>query len=236
MSDQMIENYCKRLRISDDNTIEKSKEILRLVNMKKCTINTVSEAVKMIISIDCATNLCNTEINYDDALTLSGIKKSEYTRQRELIEKLLDLGKKITLDEICARLEISDSIKKDAFRLLNGYKEKNAFLDDINDVQYLAMAVYQSCKIKNYKSNNSTKLIQMSRLNGKMWKRLEEEWNSWIKETKLQNKIQLTSNTSKIEFKKKGSVEYVNENNDDNSIQPYEVWRGNMVKLAKENL
>lgn len=148
--------------------------------MKKCLI---SEVAKTVISIDCAAALCNSEFHTDDALKLSALKKKEYSKQKELIETLLGLSKKLSLDEICAKLEISDSIKADAAHLLNEYKKHKFLSDEINNAQYLTMAIYQSCQIKNYKTNNiKSKLIQMSRLGIKVWKNLEIEWASWIEE------------------------------------------------------
>lgn len=153
--------------------------MLRLINLKTPLI---TQTAKIIISIDCASSLCNTELDRETVIQLSGLKKKEYVKQKELIEKRLDLAKKLSLTEICAQLEISDSFKKDATRLLVEYEKKHAFVENISDnIQYLTMAIYQSCRLRKSKNNNiKTKLIQLSRLNGTMWKRMEEEWTNWI--------------------------------------------------------
>lgn len=157
----------------------KSIELLRLINLKKITINDTS---KITISIDCASTLCNTELDRGAVIQLSGLNKKEYFKQKELFEKVLDLNKKLTLDEICAQLEISYIIKKDATRLLMEYKKKHAFDGDIlNNIQFLSMAIYQSLELRKMKNNNTkTKLIQLSRLKGTVWKRMDEEWTNWI--------------------------------------------------------
>lgn len=238
----------------------KSKEIFRLISMKKCTIN---ENAKIIISIDCAANLLsNSEFQTDEAIKLSGLKKKEYDRQKELIEKLLDLGKKLTLDEICAQLELSDSIKTNAAQLLKEYKKTKFLSEDINDAQYLTMAIYQSCHIRKYKTSNiKSKLIQLSRLSAKTWKSLENEWFCWIeanpsvlkqaKATTANNQVEEKGNTNKRNyFPEISSKIFFLGNNvckhkingDENmvqiepEIQPYEEWREYMVKNAEAEL
>lgn len=172
--------------------------------MKKFTFN---DTVKIIISIDCATTLCNTEFKPVEAIAITGIKKKEYARQKELIEKLLNLGKKFTLDEICAQLEINDATKNDAYWLLNEHKKRNTLLNDIDNTQYLTMAIYQSCKMRNFKSNSiKMKLMQYSRLNGKKWKLLEEDWDNLIKgNSSLSNRMKAKTIglNGKIEEKRK---------------------------------
>lgn len=238
----------------------KSKEILRLISMKKCTIN---ENAKIIISIDCAANLINSEFQTDEAIKLSGLKKKEYGRQKELIEKLLDLGKKLTLDEICAQLELSDSIKTDAAQLLKEYKKTKFLSEDINDAQYLSMAIYQSCHIRKYKTSNiKSKLIQLSRLSTKTWKGLENEWVRWIeanpsvlkqakpaKPATSNNQVEEKGNTNKRNYFSEilskiylflGNTLYkhqkIGDENMEPEIQPYEEWRAYMIKRAEAEL
>lgn len=240
----------------------KSKELLRLISMKNCTCN---ETAKMIICIHCAASLCNSEFNMDDAVRLSGLKKKEYVRQKELIEKLLEVGKKLTFDEICAQLEINDLIKKDAVELLKMYNKTKFLTDGINNAQYLAMAIYKSYEIRKYKTNNiKTKLIHLSRLSTKVWKSLENEWTSWIENTpdvlkhvKMANakttvedhgianiKKEIKSNKiNKIHFKFSGNTLCKDQKNDGDNIiqiepeiQPYEEWRENIIIKTKAEL
>ncbi|XP_055311782.1 origin recognition complex subunit 6 [Sitodiplosis mosellana] len=100
MSEKLLIEYCQRVGVLDDDVIEKSKEYLRLIGMKKCTSN---ETVKIVLSIDCAASSCNSEFQTEVAIQLSGLKKKEYGKQKGLFEKLLDLGKKSTLDAAPAK-------------------------------------------------------------------------------------------------------------------------------------
>lgn len=158
----------------------KCKELLRLINLKQSALN---ETVKIIISIDCAANSCGNEFDHDQAIKLSGLKKKEYNRQKELFEKLLDLTKELSLPEICAQLELNDAIKICANRLLTEYKKRNTLLNDVNMQQQMlaSMAIFQSCKLKKFKGSNiKAKLMHLSKLNSHSWKQLENEWNEWI--------------------------------------------------------
>lgn len=172
--------------------------------MKKCVKN---ETVKVILSIDCAATTCNSEIDIDDAIKFSGMKRKEYIGQKELVEKLCDLGKKLTLDEICAQLELNDLIKMDAAHLLQQYAKTKLLSDEITNAQYLAMAIYQSCQKRKYKTSNiKSKLIQISRLSTKMWKYMEQEWTNWIEENPSLHKNLKTSNEQTEEKGKTNNI------------------------------
>lgn len=153
-------------------------ELLRLIKLKQYAAN---ENVKMVMSIDCAATLCGSDFDHDQALKLSGIRKSEYAKKKQLFESLLDLAKKVNLNEICAQLELNDLVKSDAKQLLVEYKKRPTFKDDISSAHCIAMAIYQSGKLRKVKlSKIKSKLITISKLDTGRWKKFEEEWDSWI--------------------------------------------------------
>lgn len=178
---------------------------------KACTIK---ETAKIIICINCAAISCNADFDRGQAISLSGLKEKEYIRQKELFESLLDLSKKISMDEICAQLGISDVLKNDAAQLFNEYKKRNAFLSDVENPCFATMAVYQSCKLKGKKdaSVHRSKLMQLSKLNNKAWKHLEDEWNKWIEEYHSSIAASNSTNSSKWGSKsdKRGKIFHVN--------------------------
>lgn len=155
------------------------------------------------MSIDCAANSCGNEFDHDQAIKLSGLKKREYNRQKELFEKLLDLTKELSLPEICAQLELNDAIKICANRLLTEYKKRNILLNDVNIQQQMlsSMAIYQSCKLKKFKGSNiKAKLMHLSKLNVNSWKQLENEWNEWIEKYSLQtDQLKINRNLTETE-------------------------------------
>lgn len=157
-------------------------ELLRLTNLKASSTIT-NQTAKLVICIDCASILCGIEINHREAVKFSGAKtESEYNRQKELIQKLLNLNKSLTLDEICAQLEISERSKSDARQLFNAYTA-NQF-GDADNVAHMAMAIHQSLKLRKEKNAAAKKLAQLGHLKPKQWKELENNWDNWIEKSK----------------------------------------------------
>lgn len=154
-------------------------ELYPELKLKQCHLN---DQAKMILCIDCAATSLNIGINIDEASKLSGLNKMKYTKQKDMYENHLGLRKKLTLHGICAQLELSEAIKKGADQLLKEYKKSHECVEDVNEnPQYLAMAIYQSCRIRKFKQSSvKQSLIQVSRLNTKMWKELEEQWTKWM--------------------------------------------------------
>lgn len=156
-------------------------ELVRLIKLKQYAVN---DNIKAVMSIDCAATLCGDDFDHEQALSLSGLKKTDYARKKHLFETLLDLAKKLNLNEICAQLEINDVIKNDAKQLLNEYKKRTTFKDDINSAHCITMAIHQSCKLRKTKVNKiKSKLIALSKLDSARWKKFEEEWDRWIQES-----------------------------------------------------
>lgn len=188
----------------------KSLELLRLIDMKVKSIT--NQAAKCVLSIECASILCGTDLDHQQAVKLSGLKPAEYKRQKDLTEKLLNLNKTLTLDEICAQLEISDRMKNDARILFNEYKAKGSFFDESNSTPILAMAIYQSVKQRKDKQVSATKasLLQFSKMKSKAWKQMEDEWDNWIEKCKPlekaaaadSHKLQTDNNGSKGKLNK----------------------------------
>lgn len=212
MSDVTLKSYANRLGIHDSETINyhfaislcryilffsnlffyhifffirKSVELLRLINLKASSTIT-NQTAKLILCIECASIVCGTDVDHQHAIKLSGLNKTEYNRQKDLIENLLNLSKKLTLDEICAQLEINERLKMDARQLFQEYMAKNTFYNDTNTVPILAMAIYQSLKLRKVKNSTAikSKLMQIGKLKPKLWKQLEEEWDNWIEKCK----------------------------------------------------
>lgn len=141
------------------------------------------DTTKIILSIDCASKLCATGIDYDEAIKFSGVKKKEYGRQKQLFEKLLELTKKLQVNKICAQLELNDVVKTDAVTLLSEYSKRKNFTDDIDSAHCITMAIFQAWKQRKLKGGNpKAKLIELSHLSSSAWKTFESDWNKWIEQ------------------------------------------------------
>lgn len=241
----------------------KSREMLRRIKLKQCTI---SETAKIVICINCAAISCNADFDRGHAISLLGLKEKDYTRQKELLESLLDLTKKISLDEMCAPLGISDVLKNDAAQLLNEHKKRYPFISGVENAHFLAMAIYQSCKLKGKKNGAiKSKLTQFSKLNGKSWKQLEDEWDKWIGEYLSSTNEPNSKSNGEPKSVQKGriflsnnfmqafrniafisflvGIDQMDQINSDGSVsqieiqsQTYEEWRADQLKKAKAEL
>lgn len=157
-----------------------------------------NEQVKIIFSIDCAAALHGIQCDIDVLLKYSGLKRNDYSNKRQKFEQSLCLAKKITLSEICAMLELNEIIQLDAEYLLGEYKRK-LYLNDTDSLPlFMAMAVYQTCKVRNTKVSK-TKLCSLKGMEAakSSWKKLEDEWTQWMdKETPLANRNKLNTKPS----------------------------------------
>lgn len=154
-------------------------ELFPELKLKQSVLN---DTAKMVLCIDCAATSLNIAFSLDDAIKLSGLKKVQYAKQKDIYENHLGLRKKLSLHGICAQLEVGEAIRIGADQLLKEYKKTHECVEDVyENPQYLAMAIYQSCRIRKFKQSSvKTSLIQVSRLNTKMWKELEDRWTKWM--------------------------------------------------------
>lgn len=171
----------------------KASELHRLIQMKREF--TENDQVKILLSIDCGAALNGIQCNSDDLLKFSGLKRNDYGNKRQKFEQSLNLAKKITLTEICAMLELNETIQFDAEYLLNEYKRKMFLKDADSFALLMAMAVFQTCKFRSIKMNKS-KLLALKGMEAvkSSWKKLEDEWNQWMeKETPFEKRAKTKS-------------------------------------------
>lgn len=159
-------------------------ELLRLINLKVSSVIT-NQTAKFVLCIECASIVCGTDVDHQQAMKLSTLKPADYNRQKDLIEKQLKLGKTLTMDAICAQLAINERLKADAHQLFNEYLAKNPYFDDMEKGPIMAMAIYQSLKLRKEKLTAAKgKLMKLSKMQPKQWKQSEEDWDAWIDKCK----------------------------------------------------
>lgn len=160
-----------------------------------------AEPTKWVLCLDCASTLCASAFDLKKAIELSGGKKGEYGRKKQLFEKLLSLDKKINLNEICAQLELNDVMKSDVAALLSKYSKRTDFKDDINSAHCVAMAIYQVWNHRKQKrSGVKQRLVALSKLNTTKWKEFEADWAKWIEEESPLNRNVKANAKSKQSF------------------------------------
>lgn len=155
----------------------------------------------MVLCLDCASTLCASAFDLTEAIKLSGVKKNEYSRKKQLFEKLLSLDKEIDLNKICAQLELNDVIKSDAAALLTKYSKRTDFKDDIKSAHCVAMAIYQVWNYRKLKGSGvKQRLVALSKLNTTKWKEFEADWAKWIEEESPLNRNVKANAKSKQSF------------------------------------
>lgn len=146
---------------------------------------TANDIAKKVLSIVYAANMLGSYCDLEAAVKLSTLGHKEYSRQKQVFEKLLNLQKILNVGDLCIQLELSSQIKEAALKLLDAYKPKLRVQEDISKPEYITMAIYQTCKYMKLKGTKvRPKLLASSRLNNTQWKQLDETWDKWIETEK----------------------------------------------------
>jgi origin recognition complex subunit 6 len=127
----------------------------------KTAAKTISDAAKIVLCLDLAAtslgvgfdkvsiiiffNHVKTIYLQNTALKLAGLRKGVYQNNLNNLEKMLDLDKPLTISELCVQLSCTE-IKETAETILQSYKEHDTKIKDIRHPQYVAAAVFTSCK------------------------------------------------------------------------------------------
>lgn len=189
-----------------------------------------------MICIDLAANLLNVGLDHDNALKVSGLKKSQYLSNKRMFEKCLDLNKPLTINDICIQLGVQEVCKK-AKELFEFYKNHNtdvAAEEDIAHPQYVAMAVYQAGKILKKKISKQ-KISSFSHLKPTQWTNLEKKWDTFIDENpNLKADLSLVKKVVKEDEETQKPKEKVKKFKE--KIEPYEDWKERIIAFARAKL
>ncbi|XP_044746130.1 origin recognition complex subunit 6 [Coccinella septempunctata] len=232
----MIENIAKRLNVDDAYCIKKCQEFLRILQAKN-TLK-MSEQVQIIICLDLATSITGSAFDKETALQLCSFKKSVYENNFHNIQKILDLDKPISINELCVKFSCTH-LKGEAEKLYSCYKQKDPKIKDDEHPQYAAAAVYTVCKLNNLKPSKS-EFSSISRLRPNQWGAIVNEFEKFAASMGVELK--------KLPSKKKNYVEEILVNKESSpskkmkeeqkkpNIEEYEVWKKRILQIAKESL
>uniref|UniRef100_A0A6M2DQU0 Putative origin recognition complex subunit 6 n=1 Tax=Xenopsylla cheopis TaxID=163159 RepID=A0A6M2DQU0_XENCH len=232
----MVQMMAQKLGFNENKPlINKANELMRLLKMKSLGGNaiTLSDSAQSVICLDLASSSIGISFDVDHAIKLSGVKRNTYLSGLRTIEKLLDLAKELTVNELCVQLGVT-SIKEKADLLLTKYK--NSHNCDVTHPQYVAMAVFQACRVGKIKVQRNM-IIPFSRLKPSQWSILEKSWSTWV-DDKLSTLLKESSEESKDNFSE-------DTNKDTNTstpsfktaeIEDYEVWKKRILEEAYREL
>lgn len=118
------------------------------------------------------------------ALSLLNIGKAKYRKDKQIIQRILNVTQVPDVKSICSTIRVTKSkeLEENATRMLKVYRDTNDAIE--SHPQYDAMAVYHTSKMMKIKVNEE-KLIEVSHLRRMQWTNLKTKWNRWLEESKF---------------------------------------------------
>ncbi|KAL7735372.1 hypothetical protein ACLKA6_003223 [Drosophila palustris] len=219
----------------EPNVLEKTTELIRLLELRSTNVPLqINEYGKIVLCADLASSLLGIGFDKEQALKLSALRKTHYVNNKRMFEKLLDLNKIPSVNDICVQLSLNEVSRK-AEELLALFKAVAGDCDDADHPQYAAMAVFHACRLLKRKVSK-TKIMPFSNLRPSQWQQLEHQWERMIEKhhkeinvaSKLNDQVDLhqDKNASLIKQKRKEIPE----------IEDYENWKSRMISLAEAKL
>lgn len=155
-----------------------------------------------------------------------------------MIEKILDLNRPLTVNDICITLGVQELCTK-AKELFEVYKKYNIEVteDEILHPQYSTMAVYQASKIRK-KRIPKQKIISMSHLKQVQWTNLEKKWDKFINnnpnlkaDLSLEKKIMVKASEENQKSTSQETAKKAKE-----VMEPFEDWKARIIAFASAKL
>uniref|UniRef100_A0A1I8M4H2 Origin recognition complex subunit 6 n=1 Tax=Musca domestica TaxID=7370 RepID=A0A1I8M4H2_MUSDO len=239
----LIEQLVTKMGLIDEpNILEKTTELVRLLELRSTNVPLqINEYGKIVLCGDIAATLLGIAFDKEQALKLSGLRKSHYTNHKRMIEKLLDLNKLVGVNDICIQLNLQE-VKKKADELLELYRKVVASeQNDVDDThpQYASMAVFMACKLCQ-KKVSKTKIMPFSNLRPTQWQQLEQRWEKLIAKhykNTMDSKLKVDEENND-ENKENGTDKGKGDTKKERriEIEDYEKWKKRMLEMAKAKL
>lgn len=186
IENKIYEQMLEKLELpKNDQIVGKAKEIIDLIKIKNITVfNMLNDNAKSILCLDLASNLLNIPFSVasNQQCKLSGLRKSTYQNNKKILEKVLNLGKSVSLSDVCFKHNIVDTnVISKTKKLLDSFKEANSYKSnvDYNHPQYITIAVYMACKLEKIKISKKD-LMNGANLKTNQWILLEKEFENWL--------------------------------------------------------
>ncbi|XP_013101924.1 origin recognition complex subunit 6 [Stomoxys calcitrans] len=235
----LIEQQITKMGLIDEpNIVEKTTELVRLLELRSTNVPLqINEYGKIVLCADLAATMLGIAFDKEQALKLSGLKKSHYTNNKRMIEKLLDLNKLVGVNDICIQLSLQE-VKKKADELLELYRKviasEQTEVDDTHP-QYASMAVFMACKLCQ-KKISKTKIMPFSNLRPAQFQQLEQRWEKLIAKhykNTMDNKLKVQDSEESDKVEEKRCPESKRERFE---IEDYGKWKKRMLAMAQAKL
>lgn len=182
--------------------------------------------------MDLASSLLGVAFDKQQAIKLSALRKTHYESNKRMFEKLLDLNKIPSVNDICVQLSVNEVTQK-SDELLALFKSVVGKNPDADHPQYAAMAVYQACRLLGKKVSKS-KLMSFSNLRAMQWQQLSQQWERMMAKHYSENNA--SKLTDKIEPIPTMPTVTKIVKNQKTEVEDYEKWKSRMIALAQDQL
>ncbi|KAH8285017.1 hypothetical protein KR054_003941 [Drosophila jambulina] len=237
----LIEQLITKMGLRDEPKImEKTTELVRLLELRSTNVPLqINEYGKIVLCADLASCVLGIGFDKEQALKLSGLRKSHYLNNKRMFEKLLDLNKLASVNDICVQLSINEVARKaeELMTLFKALAATEGTDTDTEHPQYAAMAVFQACRLLK-KKVAKTKFMPFSNLRPSQWQQLEHQWDNMIAKHYKESKV--VSATDMEEKLKQSQQENINgkdaKKKQKAQAEDYETWKTRMLAMAQAKL
>uniref|UniRef100_A0A1A9W741 Origin recognition complex subunit 6 n=1 Tax=Glossina brevipalpis TaxID=37001 RepID=A0A1A9W741_9MUSC len=239
----LIEQLLTKIGLRDvPNITGKTSELMRLLEVKSANVPLqVNEYAKIILCGNIAANILGAACDKEQAIKISGLRKTQYVNNRRMLEKLLDLNKPLVIKEVCIQLNLGDVWRKaeELLQLYHSVMISEKIDVDIKHPQYTVMAIYMACKVCK-KKVSKPKLFPLSNLRPTQWQQLEHKWEKLLA---LHYKESVTNKCeqSVVHNNNVGQATNIINNIEEpkqlpSELEDYEVWKTRILDAAKAKL
>ncbi|KAH8405710.1 hypothetical protein KR215_007151 [Drosophila sulfurigaster] len=232
----LVAQLISKMGLNDEpNVLEKTTELLRLVELRSTNVPLqINEYGKIVLCADLASTLLDIGFDKEQALKLSGLRKSHYVNNKRMFEKLLDLNKLPSVNDICVQLSLNEVARKSE-ELLTLFKDiASNTMQDADHPQYAAMAVFQACRLLK-KKVAKTKIMPFSNLRPTQWQQLEHQWELMIEKHYKEINVATRLNDQAEVLQEKSNIEKKCQMHKP-QIEDYEKWKSRMLATAEAKL
>lgn len=208
--------------------------MIRLLELRSSNVPLqINDYGKIVLCLDLASSLLGVDFDKQQAIKLSSLRKSQYETNKRMFEKLLDLNKIPSVNDICVQLSINEVTQK-SDELLGLFKSVVGKNPDADHPQYAAMAVYQACRLLKKKVSKS-KLMSFSNLRAMQWQQLAQQWELMMTKHQKENNNELKLN-DKIESTPAISTTTKSVKSPTVQVEDYDKWKARMLAMAQDQL
>lgn len=215
----------------------KAREIWDRITLKSSGITArLNDCAKAILCLDISCELLKIAFDTKDGIQYSSLRKSNYINYRSTFMKLMDLNKKLEIEDVMMKMGLSNVyVEKNAKRIYQEHEQNARELTDLDHPMIVTMSVYQACKLEKLIVAKKS-FIALSNLKNFQWSIMEKSWDrlaASIKNNDIGNSAVCAQQNLIIEqvngsINKKLEVEP--------EIEDYELWAKRTITAARAEL